>query len=166
MPTGSRRAAEPLLSVSQFAAREGVTRARVLQFLAENRIPGARRAGHQWVIPATATIVRRAPGRPRKPRLSDDAGMLLRRMARKYVWWLRPVEALKQPSRVVSQVMELGDHDDVCRLEAALGRKALVAALLQAEPGRFSRPSWAYWHYRLRLARPGAVPALPGRVIP
>ena len=87
-------------------------------------------------------------------------------MARKYVWWLRPAEALEQPFRVVSQVMELGDYDDVCRVETALGRKALVSALRQAEPGRFSPPSWAYWHYRLRLARPGAVPPLPRRAIP
>ena len=166
MPKASRRAVEPLLSVSQFAAREGVTRARVLQLLADGRIAGARRAGHQWVIPATATIVRRAPGRPRKPRVSDGAGRLLHRMAQKYVWWLRPAEALKQPSRVVSQVMELGEYDDVCRLEAALGRKGLVAALRAAEPGRFSPPSWAYWHYRLRLAPPGAVPPLRHRVIP
>src|SRR5687767_12351281 len=129
MPKAGRRASEPLLSVSQFAAREGVTRARVLQLLADNRISGARRAGHQWVIPATATIVRRAAGRPKKPRISDDAGRLLHRMAQKYVWWLRPAEALRQPSRVMSQVMELGDYDDVCRLEAALGRSALVAAL-------------------------------------
>lgn len=165
MVTATHNIAEQFLSVTQFAAREGVTRARVLQLLAKERIPGARRAGHQWVIPAAATIIRRAPGRPRT-RAGATADSLLRRMARKYVWWLSPAEALKQPHLVVSQVMELGDYDDVIRLESALGRKALGAALRHAQPGRFSPRSWAYWHYRLGLARPGAVPPPPVRSIP
>ncbi|OGA47172.1 MAG: hypothetical protein A3G24_21450 [Betaproteobacteria bacterium RIFCSPLOWO2_12_FULL_62_13] len=87
-------------------------------------------------------------------------------MARKYVWWLAPGEALKRPHLVTSQVMELGDYDDMSRIESTLGREALVAALREAEPGRFSARSWTYWHYRLKLARPGAVPPLPERVIP
>ena len=161
----SRPVEAPLLSVSQFAAREGVTRARVLQLLADDRIAAARRAGHQWVIPAAAAIVRRAPGRPRTRR-NPDADAFLRHMARKYVWWLSPGEALKRLHLVVSQVMELGDYDDVSRMESTLGRDALVAALCEAEPGRFSAPSWTYWHYRLGLAGPGAVPPLPERVIP
>jgi hypothetical protein len=153
------------LSVSQFAAREGVTRARVLQLLADDRIPGARRAGHQWVIPATATIVRRAPGRPKKRKTLNPASFL-RRLARKYVWWLSPDEALNRRHLVMSQVMELGDYDDMTRLESTLGRDVLAATLRNAEPGRFSARSWTYWHYRLELARPGAVPPLPVRVIP
>jgi hypothetical protein len=92
--------------------------------------------------------------------------MLLRRMAARYMWWLKPTDALERPARVIAQVMELGDYADVCRLEAALGRKALVAVLRQAEAGRFSPPSWTYWHYRLALACPGAVPPLPQRRIP
>jgi hypothetical protein len=39
------------VSVTQFAQREGVSRTRVLQLLAENRIPGARKIGHHWVMP-------------------------------------------------------------------------------------------------------------------
>ena len=74
-------------------------------------------------------------------------------------------DALKQPHLVTSQVMELGDYDDVLRLESAVGRDALVAALREAEPGQFSAPSWTYWHYRLDLARPGRVPPLPKRAI-
>jgi hypothetical protein len=165
MTTAVHGTIERYLSVSQFAAREGVTRARVLQLLAAGRIAGARRAGHQWVIPAAARIIRRTAGRPKKPRPAS-ADAFLRRMARKYVWWLTPGEALKRRHLVISHVMELGDYDDVRRMETALGCEALVAALQQAEPGRFSARSWAYWHYRLDLARPGAVPPLPERAIP
>ena len=154
-----------LFSVSQFAVREGITRARILQLLAAGRIAGARRIGHHWVIPASAVLVRRAPGRPKGRAKTAGAHRVLRRMARKYVWWCSPAEALKRPHLVTSQVMELGDYDDVLRLESVVGRDALVAALQEAEPGRFSAPSWTFWHYRLGLARPGRVPVLPKRTI-
>ena len=57
----------------------------------------------------------------------------------------------------------MGDYQDVRRLEAALGREALAAALRRSEPGRLSARSWTYWHYRLGLAVPGRVPPLPKR---
>jgi len=158
-------AGDQLLSVSQFAVREGVTRARILQLLSAGRIPGARRIGHHWVIPAAAVLARRAPGRPKRRENSIGTDRFLRRMAGKYVWWLSPASAVKRSHLVTSQVMELGDYDDVVRMESVLGRDAIVAALREAEPGRFSVPSWTFWHYRLGLARPGRVPPLPKRVI-
>ena len=165
MGTAARGAGDQLLSVSQFAAREGVSRARVLQLLAASRIAGARRIGHHWVIPATAAHGRRAPGRPKGRGTVISAERFLRRMARKYVWWLSPADALGRPHLVIAQVMELGDYNDVVHMESVLGRDALVAALRRAEPGRFSAPSWTFWHYRLGLARPGRVPPLPRRAI-
>jgi hypothetical protein len=153
------------LSVPQFAAREGVSRIRVLQLLAQGRITGANKIGHRWAIPVSSRIARRKPGRPR--RMGAGAGeRLLRRFARRYVWWLSPDEALRRPGLVASQVMEMGDYEDARALEAALGREALTAVLRNAEPGRFSEAAWAFWHYRLGLARPGRVPELPLRRIP
>ena len=154
----------PLLSVSQFAAREGVSRARVLQLLAARRIAGARRIGHHWTIPAASAIERRAPGRPRGSG-ARAAGPLLRELARKYVWWLTPAQAGSRPDLVVTQTMDLGDYEDQRRLEAALGRERLAQALRAAGAGRFSARSWTYWHYRLALARPGRVPAMPSRTL-
>ena len=150
------------LSVSQFAAREGVSRARVLQLLAARRLAGARRTGHQWAIPALVAMERRPPGRPPKRR-SGGAERFLRAMARKYVWWLPAAQALARPHLVAAQIMNLGDYDDVCALEAALGRECLAEALLAADPDRFSPRSWSYWHYRLGLAAPGRVPPRPRR---
>ena len=158
-------AADQLLSVSQFAAREGVTRARILQLLSASRVAGARRIGHHWVIPASAALVRRAPGRPKRRENRIGKDRFLRRMAGKYVWWLSSAAAVKRPHLVTSQIMELGDYGDVVRMESVLGRDALAAALRRAEPGRFSAPSWTFWHYRLGLARSGRVPPLPKRVI-
>ncbi len=155
-------ARDGILTVSQFAVREGVSRTRVLQLLAARRVAGAGRMGHQWVIPASARIERRAPGRPRR-RPADDVQRLLRRLARKYVWWLSPSQAMARPRLVAGQVMNLGDYDDALALEAALGRERLADALRNADPGRFSPRSWSYWHYRLGLAAPGRVPPLPRR---
>lgn len=150
------------LSVSQFAARERVSRARVLQLLAARRVGGAQRVGHHWAIPAATSIERRAPGRPRRRR-AEPARWLLREMARKYVWWSSPAAAEANPDLVITQVMELADYEDVLRLEAALGPARLSRALQRAEAGRFSERAWEYWHYRLGLARPGKVPPLPRR---
>ncbi len=149
------------LSVSQLAMREGVSRVRVLQLLAAKRVPGARKIGHHWIVPASAQIVRGAPGRPaRKPR-GDDR--LLRALARRYVWWLSPKDALARPNFVATQGMELGDYEDVLKLEATLGRDALVQALRQADAGRLSERSWIYWHHRLGLADNKRIPPLPRR---
>ena len=159
---GQDAGSDSFLSVSQFAAREGVSRARVLQLLAAQRIGSARRTGHQWAIPASAAIDRRPPGRPRK-RQASSAGDFLRRMARKYVWWLPPAQALARPHLVAAQIMNLGDYDDVRALEAALGHERLAEALRAAGPGSFTPRSWSYWHYRLGLAAPGRVPPPPRR---
>lgn len=152
----------PFLSVSQFAARERVSRVRVLQLLAAGRIAGAQRIGHLWAIPAAASIERRAAGRPRRRRV-EPARRLVRQMARKYVWWHSPSEVEANPDLAIAQVMELGDYEDVLRLEATFGRPRLAQALRGAAAGRFSERAWTYWHYRLGLARPGQVPRLPVR---
>jgi hypothetical protein len=150
------------LSVSQFAGREGVSRIRVLQLLAARRIPGARKIGHQWIIPVAAVIVRRAAGRPAKR--ASAGNRLLRTLARRYVWWLSPAAALARPNFIATHVMEMGDYDDVLKLEATLGREAMVRALREAEAGRLSERSWIYWHHRLGLTR-GRIPPLPRRTL-
>lgn len=88
---------------------------------------------------------------------------VLQELARRYVWWKTPREALAAPSRLVAQVMDIGDYTDVQRLIATLGEDPLRQALLHAEAGQFSKRSWTYWHYRLGLARAGCVPPIPER---
>ena len=86
-------------------------------------------------------------------------------LARKYIWWVPPEMAVTMPDRVAAQVMNLGDYDDVQRLAAAAGDSYLRTVLARAEAGQFTPRSWAYWHYRLGLAVPGRVPALPTRTV-
>ena len=90
----------------------------------------------------------------------------LRMLAEKYLWWMTPDEALKRPGRILVQVMNIGDFDDVSLLLECIGEEQARHLLQHAEAGQFSPRSWHYWHYRLGLAEPGAVPPLPARRIP
>jgi hypothetical protein len=92
--------------------------------------------------------------------LNDE---LLQRLARRYVWWKKPEEALAQPDRIVAQVMSIGDYDDVQSLVHQAGLPYLREVLSKAEAGQFDARSWTYWHYRLDLSSPGQVPPLPER---
>jgi hypothetical protein len=95
--------------------------------------------------------------------MKSIAPEVLRPFARKYVWWKTPDEALAFPQRIVAQVMNLGDYEDVQVLATSLGESVLRDVLLHAEAGQFNARSWHYWHYRLDLAAPGRVPPLPAR---
>lgn len=88
---------------------------------------------------------------------------LLRQFARKYIWWKSPEDAIAMPERVIAQVMNIGDYSDVQRLASHVGESVLCDVLTHAEAGQFNERSWAYWHYRLGLASPDHVPALPVR---
>lgn len=96
--------------------------------------------------------------------MSNNA--LLERMAAKYIWWKSTADAIQLPNRVIAQVMDIGDYDDVLTLTQQLGEDALKEVLTHAEAGQFSARSWAYWHYRLGMARIDQVPSMPVRVIP
>lgn len=95
--------------------------------------------------------------------MDDSTQALLRRLAEKYVWWRSPDEPGLVLERVVAQVTTLGDYEDVQAVVAALGEEYLREVLRRAEAGQFDARSWTYWHYRLDLAEPGAVPPLPAR---
>jgi len=67
------------------------------------------------------------------------------------------------PERVIAQVMNIGDYDDVRELSRQVGDDVLRKVLQQAQVGQFSKRSWAYWNYRLGLASVDHVPAMPVR---
>lgn len=90
---------------------------------------------------------------------------ILEQFAAKYIWWKTPGEALQYPDRVIAQVMDIGDYDDVQKLVVQMGDEYLREVLARAEIGQFNARSWAYWHYRLGLATPGNVPPMPLRRI-
>ena len=87
----------------------------------------------------------------------------LRALAAKYIWWKTPDEAMQWPERVIAQVMDIGDWDDVQALVSEVGDDALREVLAHAQAGQFSPRSWAFWHYRLGLCEVDKVPPLPVR---
>ena len=87
----------------------------------------------------------------------------LKQLANKYVWWKTPDEAVCMPERVIAQVMNISDYDDVRELSRQVGDDVLRKVLQQAQVGQFSKRSWAYWNYRLGLASVDHVPAMPVR---
>ncbi|MGC1951072.1 MAG: hypothetical protein WA970_00500 [Gammaproteobacteria bacterium] len=84
-------------------------------------------------------------------------------LARKYLWWKTPAEAMATPERVIAQVMNLGDFEDVQTLANRVGDEVLRDVLTQAEAGQFNARSWAYWHYRLGRAEVDHMPPMPTR---
>jgi hypothetical protein len=95
--------------------------------------------------------------------LNQTQWQLLSRWASRYIWWKTPEAALQHPERIISQVMDIGDYDDVLEMLRAFGEDVPRHILQHAEAGMLSPRSWAYWHYRLGLAQPGIVPPLPQR---
>jgi hypothetical protein len=96
------------------------------------------------------------------PGVDTEPNALLQRLAARYVWWKTPAEALRYPERIIAQVMDIGDYEDVLELVNQVGEETLRRVLIEAEIGQFSARSWTYWHYRLGLTPPDqAVPPLP-----
>jgi hypothetical protein len=92
---------------------------------------------------------------------------VLRPLAKKYIWWETPDEALEFPRRVIAQVMNIGTFEDVSLLMDMVGADELRQVLRVAEAGQFDDRSWHYWHYRLGLTESDAAPPpLPVRAIP
>ncbi len=87
----------------------------------------------------------------------------LKPLAQKYIWWKTPDEALAMPQRVVAQVMNMGDYEDVQAMATLVGDAVLREVLVHAQAGQFSPRSWAYWHYRLGLPSHESVPVIPVR---
>jgi hypothetical protein len=91
----------------------------------------------------------------------------IRPLAKKYIWWETPDEALEFPQRVIAQVMNIGTFEDVSLLVDIVGEDELRQVLRNAEAGQFDDRSWHYWHFRLGLTAGDAEPPpLPVRVIP
>ncbi len=45
--------------------------------------------------------------------MPNDHREALKPFARRYIWWKRPDEAIREPRSVIAQVMNMGDWDDV-----------------------------------------------------
>ena len=49
--------------------------------------------------------------------------------SRKYIWWKSPDDAISCPQRVIAQVMNIGDYEDVQKLLSKVTKDRLVLAV-------------------------------------
>lgn len=83
-------------------------------------------------------------------------------IAKKYVWWKTPSDALSHRDHFLCQLMQLGTLDDVLFVRARLGDPAFREALNHAPSGVLDAKSWNFWN----LVYFGAVPPMPERPLP
>jgi hypothetical protein len=83
-------------------------------------------------------------------------------LARKYVWWKPPDEALGARGHFLAHVMTYGTVEDVRWMVEFFGEGSLRAALKHAPPGVLNSRSWYFWHLRLGVE---PIPPLPKRRI-
>jgi len=76
----------------------------------------------------------------------DFAQEFLRRMALRYIWWQTPDESIKDPLRVIAQVMDMGTLEDIQEMIAVHGKRRMAEVLKHARPGWFHPKSWAFWN--------------------
>jgi len=87
----------------------------------------------------------------------------MKRMAQRYIWWQPPEASVRDPRRVLAQVMDVGTLEDIQAMAEVVGSDTLIAVLKHAGPGWFRPRSWAFWHTALGLATSGRVPPIPSR---
>jgi len=87
----------------------------------------------------------------------------VRAVIAKLFWWKTEEEVLRDPIRLVAQVMSLGTWDDVLLIRRELGDELLQEALRRPPPGVFDLRSWHFWHLHFGI---DPVPPLPGRALP
>jgi hypothetical protein len=72
------------------------------------------------------------------------------RLARIYVWWQEPENALADPRKLLTQILRLGRAEDYVAAEKIWGSEALRRALLEAKPGDIDPKSEHFWRLRLQ----------------
>jgi transcriptional regulator with XRE-family HTH domain len=103
------------------------------------------------LAPATASL----PGRTSQE--------FLLRMARSYIWWQTPEASIKDPLRVIAQVMDIGTLEDIQEAADVIGKRRMAEVLNLARPGWFHPKSWAFCNIALGRASSGRVPPIPAR---
>ena len=56
-------------------------------------------------------------------------------LARSYVWWLAPEEAMEYPRRVIARIMDIGTFEDIHELESIVGEDALRRSATKCRGG-------------------------------
>ncbi len=74
------------------------------------------------------------------------------RLARTYVWWQAPEITLRDPHKLLCQVLRYGRPEDYVAAVELWGIEALRAALLAARRGEIDAKSTHFWKLYLGVA--------------
>jgi len=74
------------------------------------------------------------------------------RLARAYVWWQAPEATLRDPRRLLCQILRYGRPEDFVDAVDIWGIEALRAALLSARRGELDAKSARFWRLYLGVA--------------
>lgn len=86
------------------------------------------------------------------------------KLARKYVWWKRPAQALEDKRHFLASLMTFATMEDTQWMEQNFSRDELIDVLKKPPIGIFTGRAWHFWHYRLGLAKNEFdIPDLPER---
>jgi hypothetical protein len=83
----------------------------------------------------------------------------LKQVAKRLIWWQSPEIAIKDTKRLMTQVMEYGNLEDVQAMFYFFSREEIIDALDNPLPGVMTEKSWRFWH--IYFNKP--VPPLPKR---
>jgi hypothetical protein len=73
------------------------------------------------------------------------------RLARTYVWWQEPADALRDPAKLLRQILRLGRPEDYLAVEEIWGPEAIRRALVEARPSEIDPKSEHFWRLRFGL---------------
>jgi hypothetical protein len=74
------------------------------------------------------------------------------RLARSYVWWQAPEITLREPHKLLCQILRYGRPEDYVEAVELWGIEALRAALLAARRGEIDAKSTCFWKLYLGVA--------------
>jgi hypothetical protein len=148
-----------LVGTAEAAAMAGVKKPNFVRDIASRsdfpKPIGALASGRIW----RKTDVEAFLGRMHRAISAEEIGSIAKRV----MWWQPADRTLKRPLRFVAQVMAIGSLDEIERVRARYGERALERVLNDAPAGIFDARSWHYWHLVLGHS---SVPPLPIRRFP
>lgn len=74
------------------------------------------------------------------------------RLARTYVWWQAPEITLRDPRKLLCQILRYGRAEDYVAAVGLWGTEALRTALLTARRGEIDAKSAHFWHLYFGVA--------------
>lgn len=88
---------------------------------------------------------------------------ILLKWAKKYIWWKKPEEAIKDYNKIILKVLDIGTYEDTQILLENIDKNTLIKIIQNSEIGSMRKKSWNYWHTILNIYDDKDIPPMPSR---